>query len=155
MSKLQPNTQSATSRRLVEAEARAIFAKHSPTHLGVIDSVRRWVRKRLPTAHELVYEYRNWFVVSYSPNEHGYAGVLAIRANSEGVKMYFSGGKQIPDPKKLLQGTGKQMRWIHLESMSAITCPEVESLIDEAIAQNRVPFARTGKGPVVIRSASA
>ena len=31
----------------------------------------------------------------------------------------------------------------------------VARLVDEAIASDRVPFARTGRGPVVIRSASA
>jgi hypothetical protein len=113
------------------------------------------LRKRLPTAQELVYEYRDWFVISYSPNEHGYEGVLAIRASADGVKLYFNRGKELSDPEKLLQGSGKQTRWMHLERASALARPEVASLIDEAIALNRVPFANAGRGPVVIRSASA
>src|SRR5436305_6421663 len=116
--------------------------------------MRRWLRKRLPTAHELVYEYRNWFVISYSPNERGYEGVLAIRASADGVKLYFNRGKELPDPAKLLQGSS-QTRWIHLEGASTLARPEVASLVDEAIARNRVPFAGTGRGSVVIRSTSA
>ena len=65
------------------------------------------LRKRLPTAHEVVYEYRDCFVISYSPNERGYEGVLAIRASADGVKLYFNRGKGLPDPEKLLQGSGK------------------------------------------------
>jgi hypothetical protein len=53
--------------------------------------MRRWLRKRLPTAHEVVYEYRDCFVISYSPNERGYEGVLAIRASANGVTLYISG----------------------------------------------------------------
>jgi len=42
-----------------------------------------------------------------------------------------------------------------LEGASTLARPEVARLIDEAIARNRVPFARAGRGSVVIRSASA
>ena len=117
--------------------------------------MRRWLRKRLPTAHEVVYEYRDCFVISYSPNERGYEGVLAIRASADGVKLYFNRGKELPDPEKLLQGSGSQTRWIHVEGASTLARPAVARLIDEAIARNRVPFARAGRGSVVIRSASA
>jgi hypothetical protein len=116
--------------------------------------VRRSLRKRLPTAHEVVYEYRDFFVISYSPNERGYEGVLAIRANADGVKLYFNRGKELPDPAKLLRGSGNQTRWIHVEGASTLASPDVARLIDEAIARNRVPFAPTGRGPVVIRSPS-
>jgi hypothetical protein len=154
MSTSQPGTQSVAERRSAEAEVRALIAKLSPAHLRLIGAVRRWLRKRLPTAHELVYEYRDWFVISYSPNEHGYEGVLAIRASADDVKLYFNRGKELPDPAKLLRGSGKT-RSIHLEGASTLARPAVARLIEEAIARNRVPFALTGRGPVVIRSASA
>ena len=93
----------------------------------------------------------DFFVISYSPNERGYEGVLAIRASANGVRLYFNRGKELPDPAKLLQGSGNQTRWIHLEGASTLARPAVALLIDEAIARNRVPFARTGRGPVVIR----
>ena len=117
--------------------------------------MRRWLRKRLPTAHEVVYEYRDFFVVSYSPSERGYEGVLVIRGSASGVSLYFNRGKELPDPEKLLQGTGKQTRSIILEGASTLARPAVARLIDEAIARNRVPFARSGSGSVVIRSTSA
>ena len=149
------STQSAVARRSAEAPLRTLIAKFAPAHLRLIGAMRRSLRKRLPTAHEVVYEYRDWFVISYSPNEHGYEGVLAIRASANGVKLYFNQGKELPDPEKLLQGSGKQTRWIDLEGASTLARPAVVVLIDEAIAHNRVPFAGTGRGPVVIRSESA
>ena len=154
MSTSQPSTQSVAERRSAEAEVRALIAKLAPAHSRLIGAVRRWLRKRLPTAHELVYEYRDWFVISYSPNDHGYEGVLAIRASADGVKLYFNSGKELPDPEQLLRGSGKT-RSIHLEGASTLARPAVARLIEEAIARNRVPFALTGRGPVVIRSASA
>src|SRR5262249_42937426 len=116
----------------------------------------RWLRKRLPTAHEVVYEYHNLgaVVISFSPNEHGYEGVLGIRADANGVRLYFNQGKDLPDPAKLLQGSS-QTRWILMEGASTLARPEVACLIDEAVAHNRVPFAPAGRGSVVIRSTSA
>ena len=147
--------QSAVARRSAEAQLRTLIDKFAPAHLRLIGAMRRWLRKRLPTAHEVVYEYRDWFVISYSPNERGYEGVLAIRASAKGVKLYFGRGKELPDPEKVLQGSGNQTRSIDVEGASTLARPEVASLIDEAIARNPVPFALAGRGSVVIRSASA
>lgn len=149
------STQSAAARRSAEAQLRTLIAKTAPTHQRLTGALRRWLRKRLPTAHELVYKYSDCFVISYSPNERGYEGVVAIRASENGVRLYFNRGKGLRDPEKLLQGAGNQTRWIPLEGASTLVRPPVERLIDEAIARHRIPFARTGIGPVVIRSALA
>ena len=141
---------------MAEAELRALIAKFAPAHLRLIGAMRRCLRKRLPTAHEVVYEYQNLgaVVISYSPSEHGYEGVLAIRASADGVKLYFNQGKDLPDPAKLLQGSS-QTRWIPMEGASTLARREVARLIDEAIARNLVPFADAGRGSVIIRSTSA
>jgi hypothetical protein len=96
------STQSAVARRSAEAE-----------------------RKRLPTAHEVVYEYSDCIVISYSPGERGYEGVLAVRASAKGVELFFNRGKQLPDPAKLLRGSGKQTRFIHMEGASTLARPAV------------------------------
>src|SRR5271165_3002626 len=150
------STQSAAARRSAEAELRTLIAKFAPAHLRLITAMRRSLRKCLPTAHEVVYEYDNLgaVVISYSPNERGYEGVLAIRASADGVKLYFNQGKDLPDPEKLLQGSA-QTRSIDVEGPPTLARPAVASLTEEAIARNRVPFALAGSGSVVIRSTSA
>ena len=150
------STQSAAARRSAEAELRAIIAEFASAHRRLIGTMRRSLQKRLPTAHEVVYEYRNLgaVVISYSPNERGYEGVLVIRATADGVKLYFNRGKELPDPEKLLQGSS-QTRFINVEGASTLARPAVASLIDEAIDRNPVPFASAGRGSVVIRSTSA
>ena len=152
------STQSAVARRSAEAEVRTLIDKFAPPHPRLISAMRRCLRKRLPTAHEVVYEYHNLgaVVISFSPNEHGYEGVLGIRADANGVKLFFGRGKELPDPEKLLQGPGKQQaRWISVEAASTLARPEVARLIDETTARNPVPFAPSGRGSVVIRSTSA
>jgi hypothetical protein len=156
MSTSRLSIQTAAERRSAEAELRRLIDKFAPAHQRLIGAVRRSLLKRLPTAHEVVYEYENLgaVVISFSPNEAGYAGVLAIRASADGVKLYFTQGKGMQDPEKLLQGSANA-RWIPIEGASTFKRPAVVRLIDEAIARNKVPFARTGRGPVIIRSTSA
>jgi hypothetical protein len=145
--------QSAVERKSAEAVLRSLIDQFAPAHVRLVGAMRRWLQKRLPTAHEVVYEYRDCFVVSYSPSEHGYQGVLAIRGSADAVKLYFSSGKGLPDPEKLLQGSAKA-RWIQVEGASTLARPAVVHLVDEAIARSPVPFASAGRGPVVIRSVS-
>src|SRR5215467_10977044 len=97
-------TQSAAARRSAEAELRTLIDKFAPAHLRLVGTMRRSLRQRLPTAYEVVYEYRDCFVISCSPNEHGYEGVLAIRGSADGVRLYFNRGKELPDPEELLRG---------------------------------------------------
>jgi len=149
------STQAAAARRSAEAEVRALIDKFAPAYLRLVNATRRSLQERLPTAHEVVYEYRDCFVISFSPNERGYDGVLAIRGSEKGVELYFNNGKQLPDPAKLLQGSGKLVRSINLESASTLARPEVARLIELPISQNPVPYARDGRGSVLIRPTAA
>ena len=149
-------TQSAAERRAAEAELSSFVEKYAPEHQQLVAAMRKSLQKRLPTAHEVVYEYANQgaVVVSYSPNEHGYDGVLAIRGSADGVKLYFTQGKDLPDPEKLLKGSS-QTRWIAVEGASTLTRPAVTTLVDASIARTSVPFAADGRGSVIIQSTSA
>jgi hypothetical protein len=150
------DAQSAVARRSADAELRVLIDKFAPAHLRLIGAVRRSLQKRLPTAYEMVYEYANQgaMLITYSPSGRGHEGVLSIRATVDGVKLYFNQGKELPDPEKLLQGYS-QTRWIDVDGVSTLTRPAVVRLINEALTHNRVPFAGTGRGSIVIRSTSA
>ncbi|MBY0262641.1 MAG: DUF1801 domain-containing protein [Phycisphaerales bacterium] len=156
-SKTQAETtpQPTAERRAAEARLRTLIAEYAPASARLIAAVRRSLRKRLPTAHEVVYEYPGAVVVSLSPSGRGFEGVLALRAEAEGVKLYLNRGKGLPDPSRLLKGSGTQARWIRLEAAATLARPEVAALIDAAIAGNQVPFEASGKGSVVVRTSSA
>ncbi|MFO0782242.1 MAG: hypothetical protein U0636_00975 [Phycisphaerales bacterium] len=155
MSTPTPSATTASTRRLAEAATRALLARIAPTHQRLAASARRRLRTLLPTAHELVYEYRDAVVISYSPTEQGHLGVLAIRASADGVKLYFNRGKVLPDPKELLRGSAGSVRWIQLESASTMALPAVAQLMKQAAAATAVPFARAGRGPTVVRATTA
>lgn len=150
---LAPTAQPAAERRAAEAEWKRLVAHFSPTQEKLVAALRRHVQKLLPTAHELVYEYRDCCVLSFTPNGRGYDGVLGLRCSADDVRLYLNRGKGLSDPAKLLQGTGGMVRWIAIESAATLKRPEVVQLVDLAIAQNEVPFAKEGKGPVILQSA--
>lgn len=147
-------TQSPAERKSAEVQLRGLVARFAPANQRLVAAVRRALQKLLPTAHEVIYEYRDCFVISFSPSERGYEGVLAIRGGADGVRLYFNHGKGLPDPEKLLRGSANA-RWILLEAASTLVRPGVATLIDAAIAGNRMPFARSGRGSVIVRSTAA
>jgi hypothetical protein len=147
--------QPAAARRSAEAQVSALIDKYAPAHLRAIGAIRRVLRKRMPTACEIIYEYNGFFVISYSPSEHGYEGVLALRGSADGLRLYLSRGKELSDPAKLLRKAGGETRWIDLEGASTLAHPEAARLIEATIALNRVPFARTGRGSVIMSPSTA
>ena len=138
-----------------EAQLRFFIENFDPEEQRLIRSVRSAVRKRLPTANELVYDYYTFFVIGYSPTDHPTDGIVAIAARPDGVRLYLTPGPQLPDPKKLLLGSGKQTRFVRVEAASQLAQPDVEALIAAAIDRARVPLPSKGRGRLVIRSVSA
>ena len=138
-----------------EARLRSFVAKFSPKDQKLIRSVRRAVRRRLPTANELVWDNYNFFVIGYSATERPSDSVLSLAAGASGVGLSFYRGAGLPDPQRILLGSGTQNRFIRLESARTLARPEVEALIAAAVAQMRVPLPAKGRGKLFIRSVSA
>ena len=95
-----------------EAQLRSFIAKFDARNQALIRAVRRALRKRLPTATELVYDNYNFFVIGYSPTPRPSDAVLSIAAGANGVGLCFIQGAGLPDPKRVLQGSGKQTRFL-------------------------------------------
>jgi hypothetical protein len=138
-----------------EAQLRFFIENFDPKEQRLIRSVRSAVRKRLPTANELVYDYYTFFVIGYSPTEHPTDGIVAIAARPDGVRLYLMYRKPLPDPKKLLLGSGKQTRFIRVEAANQLAHPDVEALIAAAIDRAGVPLPSKGRGRLVIRTFGA
>ncbi len=136
------------------AQLRSFIDKFAPEDQKLIRAVRSAVRKRLPTANELVYDNYNFFVIGYSPTERPSDAILSIAARANGVGLCFIHGASLPDPKKILLGSGKQTRFIRVESATKLSHPDVEALIAAAVdhAKNQLP--EKGRGRLIIRSVS-
>ncbi len=135
-----------------ESKLQFLIGKFDPKSQLLIHSVRAALRKRFPTANELVYDYGFSLVVGYSPTENGIESIVSSSCRAEGLSLYFMHGPQLPDPKKLLMGSAKQVRFIPVESADRVEHPDVEALIVAAIGKAAVPLAATGDGKVVIKT---
>lgn len=140
------------SARTPEAQLRSFIERFAQKDQKFFRSLRTAVRKRLPGANELAYNYADSVVVSYSPSERGIEGVVSISMRADDMRLYLMNGPQLHDPKKLLRGTGKQTRFVQLLAASDLANPDVEALIAAAIDHAQVPLPATGKGKLFIRS---
>jgi hypothetical protein len=131
------------------------IAKFDPAVGKVIRGARRALRRRVPTAIEIVYDNYNFFVIGYSTTERPSDCMFSIAAAANGLGLSFYYGSTLPDPDGLLLGSGKQNRFIRLPSTSVLESAPVERLLSAAIAQSRRPLAAKGGGYTIIKSVSA
>jgi hypothetical protein len=71
------------------------------------------------------------------------------------VRSAIRNGPRLPDPKKLLMGTGKQARFIPVKAAGELAHPEVEALIVAAIDQASAQLPSTGQRSLVIKPTAA
>jgi hypothetical protein len=137
-----------------EKQLAGFIAKFDAKNAALIRSVRKALRKQLPSANELVYDNFNFFVIGYCSTERPSDCIVSIAAAANGVGLSFYYGATLPDPHKLLLGSGSQNRFLRLESAATLARPGVEELIAAAVAQGETPLPRNGKGKLIIRSIS-
>src|ERR1700693_4474700 len=150
---MRPGTK-AVLRTPSETQLQGFINKFEPKYSALIRALRKVLRKRIPTANELVWDNYNFFVLSYGATERPSDCIVTIAAAANGVGLSFYRGASLPDPKKILLGSGTQNRFIRLESADVLARPEIEALITAAIAQATTPLPATGGGRLFIRSVS-
>jgi hypothetical protein len=128
--------------------------KFDSKNTALIRSTRKTLRKRLPAANELVYDNYNFFVIGYCSTERPSDCIVSIAAAANGVGLSFYHGASLPDPLKLLLGSGSQNRFTKIESAATLAYPGVEDLIAAAIAQAERQLPASGSGKLIIRSIS-
>ena len=138
----------------VEQQLETFIKKFDTKNAALIRSVRMVLRERLTTANELVYDNYNFFVIGYCSTERPSDCILSIAAGANGIGLSFYHGATLPDPHKLLLGSGSQNRFIRIESAATLARPEVEELIAAAVAHAEEPLPESGIGKLVIRSIS-
>ena len=137
-----------------DALVRGFIARFDPENRVLIRAVRKALRRRFSTAYELAYANYNFFVLGYSPTERPSDAVISMAAGANGVGLCFIRGARLPDPKKVLLGSGNQTRFIPVPAVEVLSRPEVKALIAAAVAQSPAPFRRSGRPTLIIRSIS-
>ena len=129
--------------------------KFDPAVAKVVRAARTNLRRRFPTATELVYDNYNFLVIGYcsTPRASDCVASLAAAANGVGLSFYY--GASLPDPRGILLGAGKQNRFVRLPSARTLEEPAVAALLTAAARQAKTPLPVSGRGRLVISSISA
>src|SRR5436190_2389358 len=115
--------------RKAEDRLEDFIGKFNEADQLLIRAVRRGMRKRLPTAHELVYDNYNFFVIGYSPTERPSDAIVSMAARANGIGLCFIHGARLSDPKKILLGSANQTRFLRLESATVLARPHLDASI--------------------------
>jgi hypothetical protein len=135
-----------------DLQLKGFIAKFDPAMGKLIGQCRSILRKRFPTANELVYDNYNFFVIGYCATERPSDCVVSLAANAKGVGLSFYHGATLADPHGVLEGSGNQNRFVRLDGAKALSRPEILELLDAAEAQAKPAFPGAGGGKVIIRS---
>ena len=96
------------------------------------DRARRRLLKLLPAAEETVDPTAAVLSYGYGP---GYRGMICtLLLSKSGVKIGFVNGAELPDPARLLEGSGKKHKYIQLKTASDLKRSSVKLLVEAAHA---------------------
>lgn len=141
-----------------ESQLAGLFAKYEPPMAKLGKALRAKLRARLPGLTEIVYMYENQnaLVISFSPTEHGHEGLCGMSLYPDCVKLFFGQGAQLAksDPQKLLQGSGKTVRHVVLNSVADFERAEIEALMAAAVKVANVRLDASAKGSMILKAES-
>jgi hypothetical protein len=137
-----------------EHQLAGFLAKFTPEVSELAEAILNQMRCRYPTALELVYDNYNALAIGFSPTERASNGIFSIALYPRWVSLFFLQGARLPDPVKLLKGSGNLVRYIVLSNPSMLDDPDVAELMHEAVARARVPFDPKGTHRLIIKAVS-
>ena len=138
-----------------EEQLDGFIAKFTPEIAAMTHAVLKKMRKRLPTAVELVYDNYNALAIGFAPGEKTSEAIFSIAVYPRWVSLFLLQAKGVPDPEKLLRGSGSVAKHIVLKSPTDLDLPAVRDLMAAALERAKAPLAEKGKGRVVVKSVSA
>ena len=111
--------------------AEGILSKYEEKVSAVGFQLREFLLKELKQIIEYPDGPANIIGYGFGP---GYKQLLCtIIPSRKGIKLGFYKGSELPDPKKLLTGSGKVHRYVEIKSENDVKDPAIKKLIDEAL----------------------
>ncbi len=133
----------------------SFLAKFTPEIAAKAEAILRKMRKLYPTALELVYDNYNALAIGFSPSERASDAIFSIAVYPRWVSLFFLQARGLPDPDKLLKGSGNVAKHVVLPSPAALNEPALQALMSSGEARAKVPMDSNGKHRLIIKSISA
>ena len=125
--------------------------------------LRALVIEEMAPCYENIYDAYSAVAIGYGTSERLSDGICHIAVYSKHVNLGFNDGAHLPDPKKILAGTGKSIRHVTFRTPADLEQPYIRSYLQRArkhaMAEARklgeVQPARQMKGKSVISTVKA
>jgi hypothetical protein len=128
------------------------LAKYTPEISKLATAILRKMRAIVPGAIELVYDNYNALVIGFGPTERAGDALFSIALYPRWVTLFFLHGATLPDPQRVMQGSGKVVRQVRLASPADLDRPALRDLMDAELARCEIPFG--AKRRLIIKSIS-
>src|ERR1035438_4975420 len=129
--------------------------KYTPAIATLARACLAKMRARLPGAVQLVYDNYNALAIGFGPSERASEAIFSIALYPRWVTLFFLQGAGLPDPRRLLKGSGKVVRHIVLASAADLDLPAIQDLVAHALKRAEAGIDPPRAGRRRIRSISA
>jgi len=102
-----------------------------------------------------VYDNYNALAIGFGASDQVKDVVFSLAVMPRWVTLCFNYGVRLDDPKRLLKGSGNQIRHIRLLTPDAWDAPEVQDFVTQALMLAEPRIDPDGEGRMVIKSISA
>jgi len=115
----------------MKKEVTALLANYDPAVRKIAVKARTLIVDVIPDAIEMVYVKAHLLGYGFDANYKGLICGLALQKSY--VNLMFAKGTQLPDPKGLLEGTGKLARHVKLKTLEDVDKLGVRDLLKAAV----------------------
>ncbi len=107
--------------------------------------LRSLVIEEMAPCHENIYDAYSAVAIGYGWSDRLRDGVFHIAIYTKHVNLGFNHGATLDDPKRILQGSGNQIRHITIKSLTDIEQPEIRAYIRRALQVARDDARKLGE----------
>jgi Domain of unknown function (DU1801) len=140
------------SSSLIESQIEGFIAKYSPGIAADLRVARENLRTLFPRGFELVFDNYNALVFGISPTERSSEAFISVAGYPRWLTLFFLRGAELEDPEGLLEGSGKQVRSIRINTPRDIGKPSVMALIAQASRPYEAAFKAAPMRTTIIKT---
>jgi len=112
------------------------------------------MKARVPGATIMVYDNYNALAIGFGPSDRAGKAVLSLAVMPRWVTLCFLFGAGMPDPHRLLNGSGSRVRHVRLHAAEDFDDPRVQDLLAAALDRSEPPINPTREQQLIIKSIS-
>jgi hypothetical protein len=138
-----------------ERDLQGLIDKYTPEIATLARACLKKMRTKLPGAVQLIYDNYNALAIGFGPSDRASDAIFSIVLYPRWVTLFFLQGAGLPDPNKILKGSGKVVRHIVLAAAEDLDKPAIQALMTVALNRARAPIDPAAPGNIEIKSISA